>query len=275
MDKNKKIITCAVTGAETTREHNPNLPLTPEEIAQSAYEAYQAGAAVCHLHVRDAKGNPTQDVNVFKETISLIRKKCDMVVEVTTGGAVGMTPEERLAPVTLSPDMASLDCGTVNFGNEYIVNTLPVMREFASTMKKYKVQPTLECFDLSHIHSAQILIKEGLIAAPYHYSFVMNVPGAVKLEPDVMEMFVRKLPAGANWTVIGVGGKAFVDAIHYAILLGGHIRAGFEDNVYYSKGVLANSNAHLVERAVRIIRESGYEPATAAEVRKTFNLREG
>lgn len=274
MEKNKKIITCAVTGAETTREHNPNLPLTPEEIAQSAYDAYQAGAAVCHLHVRDSKGNPTQDVNVFKETISLIRKKCDMVVEVTTGGAVGMTPEERLAPVTLSPDMASLDCGTVNFGNEYIVNTLPVMREFASTMKKYKVQPTLECFDLSHIHSAQILIKEGLIAAPYHYSFVMNVPGAVKLEPDVMEMFVRKLPAGANWTVIGVGGKAFVDAIHYAILMGGHIRAGFEDNVYYSKGVLANSNAHLVERAVRIIRESGYEPATAAEVRKTFNLRE-
>jgi len=274
MDKNKKIITCAVTGAETTRAHNPNVPLTPEEIADSAYEAYLAGAAVCHMHVRDEKGSPTQDINTFKKTISLLRKKCDMVIEVTTGGAVGMTPQERLAPVTLEPDMASLDCGTINFGNDYIVNTLPVMREFAAEMKKYKVQPTLECFDLSPIHSAQILIKEGLIAAPYHYCFVMNVPGAVKLEPDVMEMFVRKLPQGAQWTIIGVGGKAFVDSIHYAILLGGNIRAGFEDNVYIAKGVLAKSNAQLVDRAVRICRETGFEPATAAEVRKEFNLRE-
>ncbi|MFA6582895.1 MAG: 3-keto-5-aminohexanoate cleavage protein [Elusimicrobiaceae bacterium] len=275
MEKNKKIITCAVTGAETTRQHNPNLPLTPEEIAASAYEAYLAGAAVCHLHVRDEKGNPTQDVNVFKKTISLIRKKCDMVVEVTTGGAVGMTAQERLAPVTLEPDMASLDCGTVNFGNDYIVNTLPVMREFASAMKARKVRPTLECFDLSHISSAQMLIDEKLLDEPLHYSFVMNVPGAVKLEADIMDMFVRKLPAGANWTVIGVGGKAFLQAIHYAILLGGHIRAGFEDNVYHSRGVLAKSNAHLVERAAEICRVSGFEPATSAEVRKLFKLREG
>ncbi|HOD33706.1 MAG TPA: 3-keto-5-aminohexanoate cleavage protein, partial [Holophaga sp.] len=144
---NKVIITCAITGAETTKEMQPALPVTPEELAQSAFEAWEAGASVVHLHVRQEDGTPTQDVAIFKKAIDLVRSKCDLVVEVTTGGAAWMTPEERLQPVTLNPEMASLDCGTVNFGDEYIVNTLPIMRQFAREMKERGVRPTLECFD--------------------------------------------------------------------------------------------------------------------------------
>ena len=270
----KMIITCAVTGAETTREHNPNLPITPAEIADAAADARKAGSSILHLHARDDKGNPTQDLKVFKEAISLIRRKCDIIVEVTTGGAVGMTPEERLQPVTLEPDMASLDCGTVNFGNDYIINTLPTMREFAAAFAKYKVQPTLECFDLSHVYASHMLIKEGLLKPPFHYGLVLNVPGGVKYEPAVLDFFVRRLPAGSHWTVMGVG-RASLPAVYGAISMGGFIRVGFEDNVYYSKGVLATSNAQLVERAARISREAGLEPASPSDVRKLFNLREG
>ena len=147
----KVIITCAVTGAETTRESQPALPVTPEEIAQSAFEAWEAGAAVLHLHVRHDDGSPTQDVAVFRKAIELVRSRCDIVVECTTGGAVGMTPEERLQPVTLKPEMASLDCGTVNFGDEYIVNTLPVMRQFAKAMRDHGVRPTLKLSDPGHV----------------------------------------------------------------------------------------------------------------------------
>lgn len=132
----KMVITCAITGAETTREQQPNLPVTPEEIANATYEAYKAGASIVHVHARNNDGTPTQAPEVFREIIELIRQKCDIVIELTTGGAVGMTAEERVKVVALKPDMASLDCGTVNFGNDYIVNTLPDMRHFAREMEK-------------------------------------------------------------------------------------------------------------------------------------------
>lgn len=269
---NKVILTCAVTGAETTRAQNPALPLTPEEIADSAYEAWVAGASILHLHVRDEHGQPTQDLDVFRKAIGLIRAKCDLVIETTTGGAVGMTPEERLQPVTLEPEMASLDCGTVNFGDEYIVNTLPIMREFAVQMKAHKVRPTLECFDLSHVYASRVLIDEGLVQAPFHYGLVLNVPGGVKYEPDVLDFFVRKLPAGAHWTAMGIG-RASLPAIYGALAMGGHVRVGFEDNVYYAKGVLAKSNAELVERAARLVREAGLQVAKPDDVREMLDLR--
>lgn len=270
--ENKVVITCAITGAETTRAQNPALPITPAEIADAAYDAWLAGAAVLHLHVRDAEGRPTQDLDVFREAISLIRSKCDLVIETTTGGAVGMTPAERLQPVTLAPEMASLDCGTVNFGDEYIVNTLPIMREFAQAMRDHGVRPTLECFDLSHVYASHVLIKEGLIEAPYHYGFVLNVPGGVKYEADVLDLMVRKLPAGAHWTAMGIG-RANLQAVYGAIAMGGNVRVGFEDNVYYAKGVLAKSNAELVERAARLVREAGKTPARPDDVRDLFKLR--
>ncbi|HQL47660.1 MAG: 3-keto-5-aminohexanoate cleavage enzyme [Acidobacteria bacterium ADurb.Bin340] len=270
---NKVIITCAITGAETTKEMQPALPVTPEELAQSAFEAWEAGASVVHLHVRQEDGTPTQDVAIFKKAIDLVRSKCDLVVEVTTGGAAWMTPEERLQPVTLNPEMASLDCGTVNFGDEYIVNTLPIMRQFAREMKERGVRPTLECFDLGHVYASHILIKEGLLEEPFHYGLVLNVPGAAKYEVDVLEFLVRKLPKGAHFTAFGIGGKANVDSIYGTLALGGNIRVGFEDNIYYSKGRLAKSNAELVERAARIARDCGRELARPDDVRAMLKLR--
>ncbi|MCW3806842.1 3-keto-5-aminohexanoate cleavage protein [Plebeiibacterium marinum] len=270
----KMIITCAVCGAETTREHNPNLPLTPLEIAESTYEAYKKGASIVHLHVRDKNGAPTQDPEIFKEAIKLIRERCDIVIEITTGGAVGMTDDERVAVIeAIQPEMASLDCGTVNFGNDYIVNTLPTMRRFAKEMLKYNVRPTLECFDISHVIAADALIKEGLLKPPYHYGFVMNVPGALPYDAEILQFLVNRLPQGANWTVMGVG-KACLPA-HYGVFAigNGFIRVGFEDNVYYSKGVLADSNAQLVERTAKLAKDAGYDIASPADVREIFELK--
>jgi 3-keto-5-aminohexanoate cleavage enzyme len=272
---NKMIITAAVCGAETTREHNPNLPVTPQEIADSTYKCYLAGASICHLHVRDNIGAATMDINIFTETISLIREKCNIVIEVTTGGGVGMSDEERLNVVSLKPEMASLDCGTVNFGDDYIINTLPSMRKYAEEMLKYDVTPTLECFDLSHIYSANMLVKEGLVKPPYNYSFVLNVPGAAKYEIETLDFFVRRIPKDAFWTVIGVGGRASHMAHYGALALGGFMRVGFEDNVYFGKRELAESNEQLVKRAADIAIGGGYEIASPNDVRKMLELKNG
>lgn len=269
----KTVITCAITGAETTRQDNPNLPITPAEIADAAYDAHQAGAAILHLHVRDKNGDPTQDVAVFKETIDRIRKKCDIVIEVTTGGAVGMTLEERLQPLQLEPEMASLDCGTANFGDDYIINTLPMIREAGQLMKDKGIRPTLECFDLSHIDTSLFFIKEGLLKPPFHYGFVLNVPGCIRYDAETLGIFARRIPKDSYWTVMGIGGKANLSAIYGAIAYRGFIRVGFEDNIYYSKGELAKSNAQLVERAAKIANDAGCSIATPDDVRSIFNLQ--
>ena len=269
---NKMVITCALTGAETTKAQQPALPVTPEELAAAADEACRAGAAIVHLHARNDDGSPTADLKVFKKAIDLIRAKSEVVIEITTGGAVGMTPEERIAPVSLKPDMASLDCGTVNFGDEYIVNTLPIMRQFASEMNKYGVHPTLECFDVSHVQSSHILIKEGLIKPPYHYGFVMQVPAALSLSVKTLSYMMDQMPPESYFTVMGIG-RAHIPGICSAIAAGGFIRVGFEDNIYYSKGRLAKSNAEFVERAVRISQEAGLEIAKPSDVRQLFKLK--
>jgi 3-keto-5-aminohexanoate cleavage enzyme len=269
----KTVITCAITGAEVSRRDNPNLPVTPEEIAAAAVEARSAGAAVLHLHVRQDDGAPTQDPAVFKRTIELVRRQCDLVIEVTTGAAVGMSLEECLQPLQLDPEMASLDCGTMNFANDYLLNTLPMIRQAATEMQQRKIRPTLECFDLSHIDAANQLIKEGLITPPFHFGFVLNVPGGVRYDAETLGFFSRRIPAGSFWTAMGIGGKANLLAIYGAISLGGFIRVGFEDNVYYARGELAVSNAQLVARAARIAKECGCSIATPDDVRQLLQLR--
>jgi 3-keto-5-aminohexanoate cleavage enzyme len=269
----KIVITCACTGAETSKELQPALPITPDELARTAEECRAAGAAILHLHVRDDQGKPTQSVARFKEAIAAIRRKSDIIIEITTGGAVGDSAEERLRPVKeLEPEMASLDCGTVNFGDEYIVNTLPVMREFAAEFKKRGVRATLECFDLGHVYASHYLIKEGLLEAPYHYGFVLNVPGAVPYTVENLSAFMKALPPGADFTVMGIG-RSSLPAQYGALANNGWIRVGFEDNVYFSKGVLAINNAQLVERAARIAHEAGLKPASPDDVRRYLKLR--
>jgi 3-keto-5-aminohexanoate cleavage enzyme len=266
-------ITSAVTGAETTRAQNPALPVTPAEIADAACEARRAGAAIVHLHVRDDQGRPTQDAAVFKEAMALIREKCDIVIEVTTGGAAGMSAEERLQPVALDPEMASLDCGTVNFGEEHIVNTLPMMRRFASKMRARGIRPTLECFDLSHIDAAWGLVEAGLVPSPLHFGLVLNVPGGLRYSRDTVRILRDRLPEGALWTLIGIGGRIGTAKIEDALDLGGWVRVGMEDNIYFDKGRLAASNAELVARAAHMVRERGLTVASPDEVRSKLSLR--
>jgi 3-keto-5-aminohexanoate cleavage enzyme len=265
------VITAALVGAETTRKHNPNLPLTPEELAAAAHDACEAGASIIHLHVRDEAGQPTQDRGVFERTIRLIKQRCDAIVQVSTGGAVGMAPEERLQPVTLSPEMATLTCGTVNFGDQVFSNPFPLIRQFAAAMREYRVRPEIEVFDSGAIATAARLIALGLVDAPLHFDLVMGVPGGVPPTPRHLMCLVESLPAGSTWTVAGIG-RHQLSLGHLAMALGGHVRVGLEDNVHYSRGVLAESNAQLVSRIVRIARELDRPVATPAEARKMLRL---
>jgi 3-keto-5-aminohexanoate cleavage enzyme len=265
------IVTAALVGAETTRKHNPNVPLTPEEIASDAYECWRAGAAMVHVHVRDAHGEPTQDRETFRRVIDLIRERCDVIIQVSTGGAVGMSPDERLQPVTLSPEMATLTCGTVNFGEEIFVNPFPMIRHFAETMREYGVRPEIEVFDSGAVATADRLISLGLVDPPLHYDFVMGVPGGVPPTVGHLMCLVDSLPAGATWTVAGIG-RHQLPLATMAIVLGGHVRVGLEDNVHYSRGVLAAGNAQLVARIARLSAELGRPLATPAEARQMLRL---
>lgn len=265
------VITAALVGAELTREHNPNLPLTPEEIAAAGYDAHQAGARILHLHVRDSDGKPTQDREVFRRTIALIQERCDAIVQVSTGGAVTMTPDERLQPVTLSPEMATLTCGTVNFGDEVFYNPYPVIVRFAEAMRKYGVRPEIEVFDSGAVATAERLIAAGLVEAPLHFDLVMGVPGGVPPTPRHLMCLVDSLPVGSTWTVAAIG-RHQLPLGTVAVVLGGHVRVGFEDNIYYSRGVLAESNAQLVARIVRVAGELGRPIATPAQAREMLRL---
>jgi len=268
----KLIITVALTGAEVTREQQPALPLTPDEIAEAAYECWEAGASIVHVHARDGEGNPTQSYDIYKEIKEKIEARCNVIFQPSTGGAVWHQPEERLQPVALSPEMATLSCGTCNFGPEVFMNTEAYMESFAAKMKEMNVKPELEIFERGMIENALKLMKKGLIDGPLHFDFVLGVPGAAPGTPEDLMHMVRSIPSDATWTVAGVG-RAQLPLATMGIILGGHVRVGFEDNVYYKKGELATSNAQMVERIVRLAKELGREVATPDEARRILNLR--
>ena len=271
----KLIITAAICGAETTRDDNPNLPLTAAELAEAALEAEKAGASIIHLHVRDHDGRATQDIEHFGRAIDAMKEiGVNAVIQPSTGGATGMTWEERLQPVNLDPEMATLDCGTVNFGDEIFVNDLPLMRRFAGEMKDRHILPELECFDAGNIYNALKLEREGLLPEHLHFGIVLGVPGALAASVKNLLFMVELLPDGATWTAAGIGRWQLPVAIH-TILMGGHVRVGFEDSIYYSKGEPAESNAQLVSRVVRIAEEVGREVASPSEARRILDIRKG
>jgi 3-keto-5-aminohexanoate cleavage enzyme len=265
------IITVALVGAEVTRQDHPKLPITPEEIAEAAIECWKAGASICHLHVREADGKPTQNKELFRETIRQIQKSSDMIIQVSTGGAVGMTEEERLQPVSLAPEMATLTVGTVNFGDDVFYNSPKLIERFAKEMLTYGVKPELEIFDTGMIANAIRLWKKGLLQEPLHFDFVMGVPGGIPATFQNLLHLVDALPPNATWSVAGIG-RHQLPLATLAIMMGGHVRVGFEDNIYYSKGVLADSNAQLVERIVRIAKELDRPIATPEEARKILGI---
>lgn len=270
----KLIITAAICGAEVMKEHNPAVPYTIEECVREAKSAYDAGASLIHLHVRYDDGTPTQDKARFKAIIDAIKAVIpDVIIQPSTGGAVGMTDDERLQPTELLPEMATLDCGTLNFGgDEVFTNTENTIKYFGDRMIELGIKPELEVFDKSMIDMALRLHKKGHIAKPMHFDFVMGVNGGISGELRDFVFLRESIPADATYTVAGVGRYEFPLAMA-AIIDGGHVRVGFEDNVYLSKGVLAKSNGELVAKVVRMAKELGREIATPAEARQILGLK--
>lgn len=270
----KLIITAAICGAEVLKEHNPAVPYTVAECVCEAKAAYDAGASIIHLHVRYDDGTPTQDKARFKEIIDAIKAVIpDVIIQPSTGGAVGMTNDERLQPTELLPEMATLDCGTLNFGgDEVFTNTENTIKYFGDRMIKLGIKPELEVFDKSMIDMALRLYKKGHIVKPMHFDFVMGVNGGISGELRDFVFMRGSIPSDATYTVAGVGRYEFPLAMA-AIVDGGHVRVGFEDNVYLSRGVLAKSNGELVAKAVRMAKELGREVATPTEARQILGLK--
>lgn len=265
------IVTAAIVGAEVTRAHTPHLPITASEIADEAARCREAGAAVIHLHVRNPDGTPTQSRERFAEAIAAIRAKTDVIVQVSTGGAVGMTPEERAQPLGCAPDMATLNCGTINFGDDVFVNTRPIIRELASRIRGANLAAELECYEVGHVDEALSLFAAGAIAAPLHFQFVLGVPGGIGAREDVLRFMVAQVPAGATWGVAAVG-RHQQPMTELAIRLGGHARVGLEDNIYLAKNVLAEGSAPLVLRAAQYAKTVGRVAVEPARARALLGL---
>jgi len=270
----KLIISSCICGAEVTKENNPAVPYTVEEIVREAKSAYDAGAALIHLHVRWDDGTPTQDKGRFQECIDAIRKECpDAIIQPSTGGAVGMTDLERLqsTEVDPTPEMATLDCGTCNFGgDEIFVNTDTTIENFARIMLERGIKPELEVFDKGMIDLAlRVADRKGLLVHPLHWDFVLGVQMSASVR-DLVYM-ASSIPAGSTWTATGIGKEAWNIAAA-TIAMGGHVRVGFEDNVYLEKGVLAKSNGEMVDKAVSIAKLLGRPIASPNEAREILSL---
>lgn len=268
----KLIITVATTGAMTTKDHTPYLPTTPEEIAEEVYLAYQAGAAIAHVHVRDDSGNATMDLEKFRETVGLIREKCDIIINMTSSGGLGFTDEQRIQPlVELKPDMGSFDAGSMNFYEGVFLNPPSFLKKLATAMNENNIKPEVEVFDVSMIENARRLIKDGYLKEPVHFQCCLNVQGGMAGTPKSLLHMVEVMPPGSTWSAFGCGPTAWPIAT-MAIHMGGHVRVGMEDNVYLSKGVLAKHNYEFVEKVKRFAAEYGRPIATVAEAREILGL---
>lgn len=269
----KLIIAAAICGAEVTKEHNPAVPYTVEEIVREAKSAFDAGAAVIHLHVREDDGTPTQSKDRFQVCVDAIKKECPgVIIQPSTGGAVGMTDLERLqsTEITPTPEFATLDCGTLNFGgDEIFINTDNTIFNFAKIMKERGIKPELEVFDKGMIDIALKADKKGLLVHPMHFDFVLGVQMTASIR-DLVFM-VGSIPPGSTWTAAGIGRWEFEIAAA-TIIMGGHVRVGFEDNLYIEKGVLAKNNGELVEKVVALAKILGREIATPDEARKILSI---
>jgi len=287
----KVIISCAVTGAGDTVGKHPAIPVTPRQIADSALEAHEAGAAIVHLHVRDpATGKAARDPELYRETVGLIRaSRADVVINLTAGmggdfffnpadpfragpGADLADAGERVAHVEeLRPEICTLDCGSLNFGEGAFLATAGLLREMARRIQAIGVKPEIECFELGHVWLAKQLIAEGLIDPPPMFQLCLGIPWGAEATTESMLAMRAHLPPGANWAGFAIG-RMQMPFVAQAALLGGHVRVGLEDNLWLDRGVPA-SNGALVKRAREILERMGAEVAGAAEARATLGLR--
>ena len=271
----KLIITAAITGSRMTRDIAPYIPITPDEIAQSAIECWDAGAAIVHIHVRDPKtGLGTQDLDVFRQVVGPLRKRTDLLLCLTTSGIPGrnLAIEERLKPLELEPELASFDAGSINLGGSAFINTPEFLEAAAKGMKEKGVKPELEIFDVGMMVACLRMRDQGYLEEPLHFQFVLGTPWGSPATPKSFLHLYEHLPENATWSIIGIG-KGHLPMAMMGLILGGHIRVGMEDNIYYERGVLAKSNAEFVERIVRIAKEYGREAATPREAREILGLR--
>ncbi len=265
------ILTAAIVGAELTRAQTPHLPVKPGEIAEEAARCREAGAAIIHLHARNDDGSNTQSSERFAEVIDAIRHKCDCILQTSTGGAVGMSIEERAGPLACKPEMATLNCGTVNFGDDVFVNSRSDIRTLAARIRKAGAIPELECYEVGHIDEALSLAAEGAIGAPLHFQFVLGIRGAISAREDVVHWMRSLVPSGSTWAVAAVG-KSQRPMTELAMRLGGHARVGLEDNIYLDRGVLSEGSAPLVLRAAAYARAIGRETADPARARTMLGM---
>ena len=267
----KLIITVATTGSVPTREMNPHLPVTPEQIAETAVLCREAGASVIHIHARDADGRPTLDPQVFAQIHSLISERTDLIVQISTGGRAGTDTEARAAAVRLlHPEMASLTTGSMNFPDRVYANPFEVIEFLAKTMAESGTKPEMEIFEPGMIANAQRLVEKGLAIEPLHFDFVLGSRGSLPATARNLVFLSETIPPGSTWTVAGIGRWQLPMAV-LAIVMGGHVRVGLEDNLYYHKGVLA-TNQQLVARVARIAAEVGRPVATPDEARQILRL---
>ena len=275
----KVFITAAVTGSGPTRENSPYIPYTPEEIANEIVRSCEAGASISHVHVRDPKtGAPSFELEYFREIRDRVRSKCDILLNFTTSAAnlsgENLT-ERRLGTTTLGPDLCTLDIASMNYQNRVFINPPEWGPICCKVARERGVKPELECFDAGHVRLAIQLVEQGLVDPPYLFQICLGVAGGMAANCKNF-MFMKEIIPQKDvvWTTLGIGRDEFPMAV-MSILNGGHIRVGFEDNVFLSRGVLAKSNAELVEKAVRLARELGRDIATPEEVRKMLNTKKG
>ena len=285
----KLIITVAIIGGITTREKTPYPPMTPQEIAESAIESYHAGAAVCHIHVRDPKTHaPSMKFELYKEVYERIREKCDMVINLSTGSGGRLlydpqsntwntselkSPEERVEHVLkLKPELCSLDVGTLNFGPRAFINLVPIVEKMAGLIKEAGVKPELEVFDIGHIRIAKHLIRQGIVAKPPLFQLCLGIPWGIEATTENMVYMRNNLPGETLWYAFAIGAQHFQMAAA-SMTNGGHARVGFEDSLYIQKNVLAKTNAEMVRKVVEIANLMDREVATAKEARQILGLK--
>ena len=268
----KAIVTCAVVGAEVAREQSAAVPYTPEEIAGASIDAWREGAAVVHLHARHPDGRPSQRAEHFREIVDRIRSAgCDVVIQCSTGGAVGMGVEERLGSLVDGAEMATLNMGTLNFGDDVFVNARPDIVRIAGRIRERGLVAECEIYDAGMLETLRWLLEKGHLCHPYHVQFVLGVPGGMSGTERNLRFLVEGMPEPAQWTVAGIG-RYEMPMAELSLRLGGHVRVGLEDNLYLSKGVLAKGNPELVAAAVRMVAASGRELATPVEARRILEI---
>jgi len=270
----KLIITVGITGSRITRQQTPHIPILPEEIAQSGIEAWRAGASILHIHVRDPRtGLGAQDLSVFKEVVDRIRSETDVILCLTTSGIPGRNLEfrERLVPLSLNPELVSFDAGSINMRENVFLNPPEFLELLAKETLEKGIKPELEVFEVGMVETCIRYLEKGLLKPPLHFQFVLGVVGGMPATAKSLLHLSEIVPVGSTWSVIGIGPGQLPMAM-IAMTMGGHVRVGLEDNIFYSRGVLAKTNAELVERIVRISKEFGREVATPDEARKILSL---